>query len=166
MPFTAQSGTAAAVRAGFRTVGTACLVCCRCTGFTGCALSAGVGRSATVVTGLGTDVTVRVTRTGSTDAAGVAACTTVSTRNRGRAAVRVGFTRRAFRAGVVRSASVAAGFGGNVTVGVGLAGGTTVTGVVSGTSVSTRPETGKRAARKTAAARTEKTSLSKSLREP
>ena len=32
--------------------------------------------------------------------------------------------------------------------------------------VSTRPETGKRAARKTAAARTEKTSLSKSLREP
>ena len=37
---------------------------------------------------------------------------------------------------------------------------------ISGTSVSTRPETGKRAARKTAAARMEKTSLSKSLREP
>ena len=137
MTFTAQSGTAAAVRAGFRTVGTACLVCCRCTGFTGCALSAGVGRSATVVTGLGTDVTVRVTRTGSTDAARVGRGTAVVTGNRRRTAIRVVFTGGTLRTAVVRSTAIGAGLVGNVTVGVSVAGNAAVTGIIFDTAVST-----------------------------
>ena len=121
MTFTAQSGTAAAVRAGFRTVGTACLVCCRCTGFTGCALSAGVGRSATVIAGFVGYVAIRVARTRSTDTAGIGRGTSVVTGNRRRTAIRVGFTGGTLRTTVVRRTAIGTGLVGNVTVGIRLA---------------------------------------------
>ena len=71
MPFTAQSGTAAAVGTGFRPVGTAGLVCRRCTRLTRCALATGIGCCTTVIAGFVGYIAVRIARTRGTDTAGV-----------------------------------------------------------------------------------------------
>jgi len=137
MPFTAQSGTAAAVGTGFRPIGTAGLVCRRGARLAGCTLTAGIGCRATVIAGFVGYVAVRVARTRGADTAGVGRGTSIVTGNRRRTAIRVGFTGRALRTTVVRSTAIGAGLVGNVTVGIGLAGSTTVTGVVSGTAIGT-----------------------------
>ena len=137
MPFTAQSGPAAAVGTEFRPVGTAGLVCRRGTRLARCTLATGIGRSTTVIAGFVGYVAVRIARTRSADAAGVGRGTSVVTGNRRRTAIGVGFTGGTLRTTVVRRTAVGAGLVGNVTVGIGLAGGTTVTGVVSGTAIGT-----------------------------
>ena len=137
MPFTAQSGSAAAVGTGFRPIGAAGLVCRRSTRFAGSALSAGIGRRTTVIAGFVGYVAIRVARTRGTDTAGVGRGTSVVTGNRRRTAIRVGLAGRALRTAVVRRTAIGAGLVGNVTVGIGLAGGTPVTGVVSGTAIGT-----------------------------
>jgi len=137
MPFTTQSGTAAAVGTGFRPIGATGLVCRRSTRLAGCTLAAGIGCRTTVIAGFGTDVTVRVTRTGSTDAARVGRGTAVVTGNRRRTAIRVVFTGGTLRTAVVRSTAIGAGLVGNVTVGVSVAGNAAVTGIIFDTAVST-----------------------------
>ena len=137
MPFTAQSGTAAAVGTGFRPIGATGLVCRRSTRFAGCTLATGIGCRATVIAGLVGYVAVWITFARRADTAGVGRGTSVVTGNRRRTAIGVGFTGGTLRTTVVRRTAVGAGLVGNVTVGIGLAGGTTVTGVVSGTSVGT-----------------------------
>ena len=92
MPFTTQSGTAAAVRTGFRPVGTAGLVCRRSTRLAGRALATGIGRRTTVIAGFVDYVAIRVARTRSTDTTGVGRGTSVVTGNRRCTAIRVGFT--------------------------------------------------------------------------
>ena len=71
MPFTAQSGTAAAVGTRLRPVGTAGLVCRRSTRLTRCALATGIGCRATVIAGFVGYVAVGIARTRSTDTAGI-----------------------------------------------------------------------------------------------
>jgi len=71
MPFTAQSGTAAAVGTGFRPIGTASLVCRRSTRLTGRTLAAGIGRRTTVIAGFIGHVAIWIARTRSADTAGV-----------------------------------------------------------------------------------------------
>ena len=137
MPFTAQSGPAAAVGTRFRPIGAAGLVCRWSTRLAGRALATGIGRRTTVIAGFVGYVAVRVARTRSTDTAGVGRGTSVVTGNRRRTAIRVGFTGGTLRATVVRSTAIGAGLVGNVTVGIGLAGGTPVTGVVFGTAICT-----------------------------
>ena len=137
MPFTAQSGTAAAVGTGFRPVGTAGLVCRRSTRLTRCALATGIGCCATVIAGLVGYIAVRITRTRGTDTAGVGRGTSVVTGNRRRTAIRVGLAGRALRTAVVRRTAIGAGLVRDVTVGIGLTGSTPVTGVVSGTAIGT-----------------------------
>ena len=137
MPFTTQSGSAAAVGTGFRPIGAAGLVCRRSTRLAGCTLAAGIGCRTTVIAGFVGYVAVRIARTRGADAAGVGRGTSVVTGNRCRTAIGVGFTGGTLRTTVVRRTAVGAGLVGNVTVGIGLAGGTTVTGVVSGASVGT-----------------------------
>ena len=84
MPFTAQSGPAAAVGTEFRPVGTAGLVCRRGTRLARCTLATGIGRSTTVIAGFVGYVAVRIARTRSADAAGVGRGTSVVTGNRRR----------------------------------------------------------------------------------
>ena len=95
VPFTAQSGTAAAVGTRLRPVGTAGLVCRRSTRLAGRTLAAGIGCRATVIAGFVGYVAVRVARTRGADTAGVGRGTFVVTGNRRRTAIRVGFTGRA-----------------------------------------------------------------------
>ena len=95
MPFTTQSGSAAAVGTGFRPVGTAGLVCRRSTRFARRALATGIGRRTTVIAGFVGYVAVRIARTRGADAAGVGRGTSVVTGNRRRTAIRVVFTGRA-----------------------------------------------------------------------
>ena len=71
MPFTAQSGPAAAVGTRFCPIGTAGLVCRRGTRLAGRTLATGIGRRTTVITGFVGYVTIRITRTRGTDTAGV-----------------------------------------------------------------------------------------------
>ena len=71
MPFTAQSGPAAAVGTRFRPIGTAGLVCRRSTRLAGCTLATGIGRRTTVIAGFVGYVTIRIARTRGTDTAGV-----------------------------------------------------------------------------------------------
>ena len=71
MPFTAQSGPAAAVGTEFRPVGTAGLVCRRGTRLAGCTLATGIGRRTTVIAGFVGYVAVGIARTRSTDTAGI-----------------------------------------------------------------------------------------------
>ena len=71
MPFTAQSGTAAAVGTRFRPIGTAGLVCRRSTRLAGCTLATGIGRRTTVIAGFVGYVAVRIARTRGADTAGV-----------------------------------------------------------------------------------------------
>ena len=137
MPFTTQSGTAAAVRTGFRPVGTAGLVCRRSTRFARRTLAAGIGRRTTVIAGFVGYVAVRVARTRGADTAGVGRGTSVVTGNRRRTAIGVGFTGGTLRTAIVRRTAIGAGLVGNVTVGVGFAGSTTVTGVIFGTAICT-----------------------------
>ena len=92
MPFTAQSGPAAAVGTRFRPIGAAGLVCRRSTRLAGSALATGIGCRATVIAGLVGYIAVRITRTRGTDTAGVGRGTSVVTGNRRRTAIRVGFT--------------------------------------------------------------------------
>ena len=77
MPFTAQSGTAAAVGTRLRPVGTAGLVCRRGTRLAGRTLATGIGRRTTVFAGFVGYVAVRITRTRSADTAGVGRGTAV-----------------------------------------------------------------------------------------
>ena len=121
MPFTAQSGTAAAVGTGFRPIGTAGLVCRRGARLAGCTLTAGIGCRATVIAGLVGYIAVRITRTRSTDTARVGRGTSVVTGNRRRTAIRVVFTGGTLRTTVVRRTAIGAGLVGNVTVGIRLA---------------------------------------------
>ena len=137
MPFTAQSGPAAAVGTRFRPIGAAGLVCRWSTRLAGRALATGIGRRTTVIAGFVGYVAIRVARTRSTDTAGVGRGTSVVTGNRRRTAIGVGFTGCTLRTTVVRRTAIGAGLVGNVTVGIGLAGSTTVTGVVSGTAIGT-----------------------------
>ena len=92
MPFTAQSGTAAAVGTRLRPVGTAGLVCRRSTRFARCTLATGIGRRTTVIAGFVGYVAIRVARTRSTDTAGIGRGTAVVTGNRRRTAIGVVFT--------------------------------------------------------------------------
>ena len=92
MPFTTQSGTAAAVGTGFRPIGATGLVCRRGTRLAGCTLSAGIGRRTTVIAGFVGYVAIRIARTRGTDTAGVGRGTSVVTGNRRRTAIGVGFT--------------------------------------------------------------------------
>ena len=108
MPFTAQSGTAAAVGTRLRPIGAAGLVCRRSTRFARRTLAAGIGRRTTVIAGFVGYVAVRVARTRGADTAGVGRGTSVVTGNRRRTAIGVGFT-----------------------------GSTTVTGVIFGTAICT-----------------------------
>ena len=71
MPFATQSGPAATVGTRFRPVGTAGLVCRRCTRLAGSALTARIGRRTTVIARFVGYVTIRVARTRGTDTAGV-----------------------------------------------------------------------------------------------
>ena len=71
MPFTTQSGSAAAVGTGFRPIGTTGLVCRRSTRFAGCTLATGIGRSATVIAGFVGYIAIRIARTRGADTAGV-----------------------------------------------------------------------------------------------
>ena len=100
MPFTTQSGTAAAVGTRLRPIGAAGLVCRRGARLAGCTLSAGIGRRTTVIAGFVGYVAIRVARTRSTDTAGVGRGTSVVTGNRRRIAIRVGFTGCALSAGI------------------------------------------------------------------
>ena len=137
MPFTAQSGPAAAVGTRFRPIGAAGLVCRRSTRLAGRALATGIGRRTTVIAGFVGYVAIRVARTRGADTAGVGRGTSVVTGNRRRTAIRVVFTGGTLRTTVVRRTAIGAGLVGNVTVGIRLAGGTPVTGVVSGTAIGT-----------------------------
>ena len=92
MPFTTQSGTAAAVRTGFRPIGAAGLVCRRSTRFARRTLATGIGRRTTVIAGFVGYVAVRVARTRGADTAGVGRGTSVVTGNRRRTAIGVVFT--------------------------------------------------------------------------
>ena len=92
VPFTAQSGTAAAVGTRLRPVGTAGLVCRRSTRLAGSALATGIGRRTTVIAGFVGYVAVRVARTRGADTAGVGRGTSVVTGNRRRTAIGVVFT--------------------------------------------------------------------------
>ena len=121
MPFTAQSGTAAAVGTRLRPVGTAGLVCRRSTRLAGRALATGIGRRTTVIAGFVGYVAIRVARTRSTDTAGIGRGTAVVTRNRRRTAIRVVFTGGTLRSTVVRRTAIGTGLVGNVTVGIRLA---------------------------------------------
>ena len=71
MPFTAQSGPAAAVGTRFRPIGAAGLVCRRGARFTGRTLATGIGCRTTVIAGFVGYVAIRITRTRGTDTAGV-----------------------------------------------------------------------------------------------
>ena len=137
MPFTTQSGPAAAVGTGFRPIGAAGLVCRRSTRFARRALATGIGRRTTVIAGFVGYVAVRIARTRGADTAGVSRGTSVVTGNRRRTAIRVGLAGGTLRTAVVRRTAIGAGLVGNITVGIGLAGSTTVTGVVSGTAIGT-----------------------------
>ena len=92
MPFTTQSGPAAAVGTRFRPIGTAGLVCRRSTRFARCTLATGIGRRTTVIAGFVGYVAIRVARTRSTDTAGIGRGTAVVTGNRRRTAIGVVFT--------------------------------------------------------------------------
>ena len=92
MPFTAQSGPAAAVGTRFRPIGTAGLVCRRSTRFARRTLAAGIGRRTTVIAGFVGYVAIRVARTRSTETAGIGRGTAVVTGNRRRTAIGVVFT--------------------------------------------------------------------------
>ena len=92
MPFTAQSGTAAAVGTRFRPVGTAGLVCRWSTRLAGRALTTGIGCRTTVIAGFVGYVAIRVARTRGADTAGVGRGTSVVTGNRRRTAIRIVFT--------------------------------------------------------------------------
>ena len=94
VPFTAQSGSAAAVGTGFRPIGAAGLVCRRSARLAGRALATGIGRSATVIAGFVGYIAIRIARTRGTDTAGVGRGTSVVTGNRRRTAIGVGFTGR------------------------------------------------------------------------
>ena len=94
MPFTTQSGSAAAVGTGFRPIGTTGLVCRRSTRFAGCTLATGIGCRATVIAGLVGYVAVWITFARRADTAGVGRGTSVVTGNRRRTAIGVGFTGR------------------------------------------------------------------------
>ena len=71
MPFTTQSGSAAAVGTGFRPIGAAGLVCRRSARLAGRALATGIGRSATVIAGFVGYIAIRIARTRGADTAGV-----------------------------------------------------------------------------------------------
>ena len=71
VPFTAQSGSAAAVRTGECSVRTSGLVCRRSTRLAGRALATGIGRRTTVIAGFVGYVAVGIARTRSTDTAGI-----------------------------------------------------------------------------------------------
>ena len=90
VPFTAQSGSAAAVGTGFRPIGAAGLVCRRSARLAGRALATGIGRRTTVIAGFVDYVAIRVARTRSTDTTGVGRGTSVVTGNRRRTAIGVG----------------------------------------------------------------------------
>ena len=77
MPFTTQSGSAAAVGTGFRPIGATGLVCRRSTRLAGRALATGIGRRTTVIAGFVGYVAIRIARTRGTDTAGVGRCTSV-----------------------------------------------------------------------------------------
>ena len=115
MPFTAQSGPAAAVGTRFRPIGAAGLVCRWSTRLAGRALATGIGRRATVIAGFVGYVAIRVARTRSTDTAGVGRGTSVVTGNRRRTAIRIVFTGRALRTAVVRRTAIGTAHGRNRT---------------------------------------------------
>ena len=71
MPFTAQSGPAAAVGTRFRPIGAAGLVCRWSTRLAGRALTTGIGCRTTVIAGFVGYVAIRVARTRGADTAGV-----------------------------------------------------------------------------------------------
>ena len=92
MPFTTQSGPAATVGTRFRPVGTAGLVCRRCTRLAGSALTARIGRRTTVIARFVGYVTIRIARTRGADTTRVGRGTSVVTGNRRRTAIGVVFT--------------------------------------------------------------------------
>ena len=71
MPFTTQSGPAAAVGTRLRPIGTTGLVCRRSTRLAGSALATGIGCRTTVITGFVGYVAIRITRTRGANTAGV-----------------------------------------------------------------------------------------------
>ena len=92
MPFTTQSGPAAAVRTGECSVRTSGLVCRRGTGLAGSTLATGIGCRTTVITRFIGHVAVGIARTRGADAAGVGRGTSIVTGNRRHTAIRVVFT--------------------------------------------------------------------------